>query len=185
MATDVVRRDETAIARPLKSLVPLIRAELDAGDAAGVEHYRRAGEMLLEAKSQVSHGEWQGWLQRNFHRSERQALKYMQLARIAKSAPKGGFETLQDAVAPNRHAEPARSWQPQVRQIAASIDVGRMAQERDNRERERRLLRELAHKVVDIGYRVLATKLHPDKPGGSTEAMKRLNEVRRLLKEAV
>ena len=31
--------------------------QLAAGDAAGLEHYRR-GEMLRQAKEQVRHGEW-------------------------------------------------------------------------------------------------------------------------------
>lgn len=38
------------ISRPLKILVPLIQGELQMGTNAGREHYRRAGEMLIEAK---------------------------------------------------------------------------------------------------------------------------------------
>ena len=44
---------ERRVARPLKVLVPLIKNELVAGDAAGLEHYRQAGEML---KSRMAHG---------------------------------------------------------------------------------------------------------------------------------
>ena len=46
----------------------------------------------------------------------------------------------------------------------------------------RKVRRDLAFKVIDIGFKVLATKLHPDK-GGSTEAMTRLNNIRQSLKE--
>lgn len=184
MSTDVARR-EVSVARPLKALVPLIRAELEAGDAAGVEHYRAAGEMLLEAKAQVFHGEWIGWLQRNFAIPPRTAQKYMKLAAVVAKTPTRRFSTLRDAASPNFRSEPAQTWQAAVRQTTASLNFDRLAAEREGRDREQRLLRELAHKLVDIGYRVLAAKLHPDKPGGSTEAMKRLNEVRRLLKEAV
>ena len=53
-----------------------------------------------------------------------------------------------------------------------------------NRQQERDLERRLALKLIDIGYRVLATQLHPDRRGGSTEAMARLNNVRRRLKDA-
>jgi hypothetical protein len=56
---DAVRQ---AIARPLKVLVPMIKIEIAAGDEAGLEHYRRAGEMLVEAKDQVPHGSWSRWL---------------------------------------------------------------------------------------------------------------------------
>jgi hypothetical protein len=42
--------------------------------------------------------------------------------------------------------------------------------------------RRLAHELIDIGYRVLATKLHPDKGSKNGDAMQRLNEVRSTLK---
>jgi hypothetical protein len=41
---------------------------------------------------------------------------------------------------------------------------------------------ELANKLVDIGFKSLAKKLHPDMPGGSTEEMSRLIKVRNRLK---
>jgi Protein of unknown function (DUF3102) len=44
----------------------MIKREIELGQAAGLEHYRKAGEMLLEAKAQVEHGGWTTWLQRNF-----------------------------------------------------------------------------------------------------------------------
>jgi DnaJ-class molecular chaperone len=40
----------------------------------------------------------------------------------------------------------------------------------------------LAMQLIDIGYKALATKFHPDK-GGSRDAMSRLNEVRDRLKQ--
>ena len=49
MTTVVTTKKEGRIGRPLKILVPLIKEELEAGDSAGLEHYRRAGEMLLES----------------------------------------------------------------------------------------------------------------------------------------
>ena len=46
----------TAVARPLRILVPLIKDDLKEGDAAaeraGLPHYRAAGEKMLEAKPQ-------------------------------------------------------------------------------------------------------------------------------------
>src|SRR5215216_3184776 len=46
-----------------------------------VEHARAAGEMLIEAKSQVPHGGWLPWLEENFEDSERTAQVYMRIAR--------------------------------------------------------------------------------------------------------
>jgi len=56
--------------------------------------------------------------------------------------------------------------------------------EQTNREQERKLVGDLALEIISIGYKVLATKMHPDK-GGSHEAMQRLNAARDLLKEAI
>jgi hypothetical protein len=38
------------------------RIERATGCAPGREHYRRAGEMLIEAKEQVGYGGWSHWL---------------------------------------------------------------------------------------------------------------------------
>jgi len=65
------------VARPLKVLVPLIKDELIAADDVGLEHYRRAGAMLVEAKENVPHGSWSRWLTKNFELSQTQAKRYM------------------------------------------------------------------------------------------------------------
>lgn len=52
---------------------------------AGVQHAIRAGELLIEAKSQVEHGQWLPWLEANCEFSERTAQGYM---RLAKELPK-------------------------------------------------------------------------------------------------
>jgi hypothetical protein len=41
--------------------------------------------MLLEAKEQVKKGEWQDWLQHNFHLSHNTAKIYMKLAEVEKA----------------------------------------------------------------------------------------------------
>ena len=77
---------ERAVARPLKILIPLIKDEIVAGDAAGLEHYRAAGELLLEAKSQQAAGKFVKWFEeQNFGWGIRQAQRYMALADIVAS----------------------------------------------------------------------------------------------------
>ena len=173
----------TSLTRPLKVLVPLIKEELDAGDTAGIEHYRKAGEMLLEAKEQVAHGEWKGWVQRNFDRRLTTVRYYMRLAEEVKKTPRRVFTSVRQAVRPD---EPSHgpSWQQPVREIASRVNVDALAKERQDREKEQRLLQTLSHQLIGIGYKVLASKLHPDK-GGSAEAMARLNKVRDILKGAI
>jgi len=172
----------TEIARPLKALIPLIREELEAGDNAGIEHYRRAGEMLLEAKEQVEHGEWKGWVDRNFHLSYATATRYMQLVDLPKSRARATFTSMRGALRQTGGGKV--SWQAPVQETISRVNVEALAKDRQNRERETQMLHKLGHQLIDIGYKVLSAKLHPDK-GGSTEAMARLNRVRSILKDAI
>jgi len=186
MSQALAERTRGEVARPLKLLVPLIKSALNAGDEAGVPHFRKAGEMLHEAKEQVARGEWQGWVERNFNRSVRQAQNYMRLAAQTADQKRSAlrFSTLSEFTQPNRDPGHATSWQVPVREIASRVNVAALTAERQNKEKEERLMRQLSHQLIDIGYRVLSAKLHPDK-GGSTEAMSRLNNVRKILKEAL
>lgn len=46
-----------------------------------VEHAHKAGQLLIEAKKDVSHGQWGEWVKINCQFSERTARKYMQLSK--------------------------------------------------------------------------------------------------------
>ena len=48
---------------------------------SALEYALEAGRLLVEAKSQVEHGEWLPWLKANFEGGERNARNYMRLAR--------------------------------------------------------------------------------------------------------
>jgi hypothetical protein len=50
---------------------------------------------------------------------------------------------------------------------------------------ERDAERKLLHRTVDIGYKVLAKELHPDKLSGDKTAMTRLNRVRDKAKHSI
>jgi hypothetical protein len=73
-----------------------VRAAEDAARDA-VSHAIRAGELLIEAKSLVKHGEWLPWLDANFPGSERTAQTWMRLA--SKSAAVADLPTVREAVA--------------------------------------------------------------------------------------
>jgi len=186
--TKIALREQETITRPLKVLVPLIKEEIELGDAAGLEHYRLAGEMLIEAKTQVEHGQWSAWLSRNFKLGQETARTYMKLvpALEAQNPAAAGFSSMREALRPNASSKTA--WHEPVKEILTERVtpnfVDRFAQERQEKEKELQLMRQLANQLIDIGYKVLATKLHPDK-GGSQEAMSRLNKVKSLLKQAI
>lgn len=73
-----------AASNSLPELAARIRAEHEAtADAlkSSVEHSIAAGELLIEAKAKVPHGQWLPWLRDNCAISERTAQLYMRLAK--------------------------------------------------------------------------------------------------------
>jgi len=174
-------RDREPLVRPLRELVPLIDDELKAAYQAGIAHYRAAGALLLEAKAQLRHGEFQPWLKRHFALSARSARDYMRLAEETASHDNNGsalpFSSLRDYLRQAAAARPVADSTP----IWSVIELEAQRQDLARREEERRLRRRLALDVIDAGYRVVAQRLHPDR-GGSSGEMARLNDVRALLK---
>ncbi len=80
MATAAI--DVTACQQTLEDLAAEIVQEHTAA-RAGLEHARRAGELLIEAKQQVQHGEWLPWIKANVACvTRRMAQHYMRLARL-------------------------------------------------------------------------------------------------------
>jgi hypothetical protein len=68
----------------LPELAARIRAEHEATSAAlksSAEHGIAAGELLIEAKAKMPHGQWLPWLKDNCAMSERTAQLYMRLAK--------------------------------------------------------------------------------------------------------
>ena len=180
MKTALAVKTKSQIARPLPVLVPLIQEEIAAGNSAGLDHYRQAGELLLEAREQVAEFKWSKWLSANFALHRSTAYRYMTLAERIRENP--------DLVATSQQTmfeivQPDERKKRQKRRAAFKLHkpVDQFAVERQARTEETRVLRKLALELIDIGFKALATRLHPDH-GGSGLAMRRLNRVRRELK---
>lgn len=194
--SSVVIQEERQVARPLKVLVPLIKEDLRQGDEAAknaaMPYYLAAGEKLLEAKGQMARGEFGPWLARNFDRSQSTAEKYMELAATTstQNLRARSFSSLNEfhkatgnpAYMPNKPRP--QPWHEPVRDgiEKARRDAERLREETLSRQQERDAERKLALQLIDIGFKALASKLHPDK-GGSRDAMSRLNRVRDRLKQ--
>jgi hypothetical protein len=182
-----VQSEGRKVARPLKVLIPMIQSELQQGNDAGQEHYRLAGQMLIEAKGQVAYGGWGRWLSKNFDLSHRQANEYMRWAREYDENRGGAAKVAHSSLRQmSGHTERAREdrqskQQQDFRRVLRDVARDDFVQERQARDDEVRLHRELAEELIDIGFRALATRLHPDR-GGSKDAMSRLNRVRDELK---
>jgi len=152
-----------------------------------MQYYADAGDKLIEAKEQVAYGYWGTWLSKNFSRSASQAQTYMRYARLrAENAEKRGpavqlpsslreMEGHTTRRREQRHAE--RAYKSVLRDLESDL----YSQEEQSRADEVRLHREIALELIDVGFKALATRLHPDR-GGSKDAMTRLNRVRDELK---
>jgi hypothetical protein len=65
-------------------LVSEIKTELEKEREAlstGLEHARRAGELLLKVREEYEYGTWEEWLREHFDMSERTAQDYIRLAK--------------------------------------------------------------------------------------------------------
>ena len=73
-----------APAEDLAALAAQINADHEAGEGAarqGLEHFRAAGEKLVQAKRRCGHGRWLKWLEANVRFSQTAASAYMRVAR--------------------------------------------------------------------------------------------------------
>jgi hypothetical protein len=107
---------------------------------------RRA--MLLEAREQVAAFKWGAWLSKHFTLSKTTAWRYMRLAergaerKEASRFPEG--TTLKAAIGERDEAgQRVGSFRP-IREFTAGVDADRLSQEKQTRDAEVRLHRELA-----------------------------------------
>jgi hypothetical protein len=165
-------------------LIPLIRTALKdadvAADNAAKSHRQVAGEKMLEAWPQFTdRDKFYAWVRRNFRVEREQAKVYMKIADAAKYAAleKKDSDDLHRRLFGDER-EPIKIDEATNARWAAA-DARREAWMAESRERatEREAQNAILKKMLDTGYKVLATKMHPDK-GGSAEDMKRLNAVR-------
>lgn len=189
MSTAVTVVPEAQLARPLDVLVPLIKEDVGMAETAGAEYYRAAGAKLQEARSQVERGRFRKWLHENFAFNVSTAYRWMDLAGkmefLRARNPEAPPAKTQSEVVDKRHPGHRPNWHKPVQQVVDRVNVESLREQIHGRKEEKKLQRALGLQLIDIGYKVLASKLHPDHKGGSEEAMTRLNAVRKLLKGAL
>ena len=131
--------------KPLPAVPAWQQMAADANDFAAdaerqlrsaVESARAAGDLLLQIRKQVGHGNWTEWLKQHWNHSDRVAQKYMQIAvswsLIADKSPKSINHALQllveetGAGKPNkpaqRGAEPAQRGAEPVAAIPKELE---------------------------------------------------------------
>jgi hypothetical protein len=187
MASNVATKDETQVARPLNVLIPLIKEALGAAkmaaDEAAKPYFVCVAELLVEARSQQTYSECLSWAFRHFKIREVQVKRYLSLGNHLRIKGRAAtFESLNDYTRQQGSQVGGQAaWREPIKKIMGKVDLEGLRQADLSRIQERALEKELALQLIDIGYKALATKLHPDK-GGSRDAMARLNTVRERLK---
>jgi DUF3102 family protein len=93
---------DPARSNSLADLAARIRIEHEACRQAlkhGLEHAIAAGELLIEAKKQLKHGQWLPWLREHCRTPERTARHYMRLAKHKEQIGNIADLTVTEAVA--------------------------------------------------------------------------------------
>lgn len=196
MTTAMTNQKDKQVVRPLRVLVPLIKKDLangkEASESAGMPYRKAAGEKMIEARdgNNMTVKDLCDWSKRNFNLGRSQTLLYVSYA-----AATGGLSGRPDAFSSMtdfqrkhlghdiKNTVRPQAWHEPVKKIIGRVDVDTLNLRQSELKRidERDAERKLAMQLIDIGYKALATKLHPDK-GGSRDAMSRLNRVRDRLR---
>jgi hypothetical protein len=83
--------------------------------------------MLLEAKEQMSHGDFLPWAVRTFSRDVSTLRRYMKLVQIIKTRPRARFESVRQAVRPDHQGSKGvpqgAAWTEPVRRVVAVTEA--------------------------------------------------------------
>ena len=174
--------------------MPIIKKDLQdmkaAADEAAVPYQIKIGGELIEAKSDPKLSSkiiFDDWVEKTFRIKASTATIWIRKAGL--SADGAVFKSAEDVYGGydrDKRAHHQPKWFPPVKDLVdRAQNAARLFRERQlSSEKERAAERRLALRLIDIGYKVLSVELHPDKRGGSHEAMQRLNAVRARLRDA-
>jgi Protein of unknown function (DUF3102) len=104
---DVVRTDDD-LAREINAE----HGHVEAYKHHTIKHAVRCGGLLLEMKRRVGHGNWLGWVEKNFEASERTARNYVEIAKSAAVADLADDTTMRSVL--RALASPSRSKEPKA-----------------------------------------------------------------------
>jgi hypothetical protein len=178
-------------------LKELFQEANEAAENATRSYYQKAAPLLIEAQEGHFKGNTAGfyaWAQKKFGKSTTSIRTYIAYGiRDGRKSFKNISEFVYTSKDKGGLGQKPRSlidrpWTRPVDDIAqrAQREAFRLIQEEAlSRAEEREAKRKLAHRLIDIGYRVLAKELHPDKLDGDKAAMQRLVEVRDTLKHCM
>lgn len=148
----------------LSTLATEIVAEHEACERASksaVEHAVRCGELLIEAKGEVEHGQWLLWLAENFPAHINTASNYMRLAANSQRVVNSGSirEALADLAAPRPAPTPSptSSPAPAVSRPPRPAEPPALTELRDEHARTH-----VIHHLATIGHKVAILRIAQD-----------------------
>ena len=189
--------------RSLAKLTPMIRKELKAGFQAGERHWKTVGRLLNEARENFTKKglpksgkgpTWGEWVSQEFiHPWTNDPLnidtarKWMRAVNNnGRSRPSLSIRAATDTRSPDHpDHNPKLDWQAGVRKVQKTVNVDQLRKQLATEREQARERDALARKIVDAGFRALSAVVHPDRPGGSKEAMKKLTETKNWLQEQI
>jgi hypothetical protein len=206
MATAIMEPETYDIVQPhsLREYADLLNDLARDIELTNIEKWTQFGKLLQNCcdehfGSQRSKAFWK-WVDRNVTVivvGRRQGERYMDLYNNTKQIEEGRarprekpIESIADfergrGRQPSGLRVPKRDYQKPVEDILRRINTEALARDRMKKADELDEVRKLAKQIIDIGFKALATKLHPDKKGGSKHAMTLLNQARDRLRRAI
>jgi Protein of unknown function (DUF3102) len=91
--TDIVHTDDDLVRE-----INTEHGHVETHKRSAIKHAIRCGELLLEMKQRVGHGNWLSWVEENFQASERTARNYMEIAKSAAVADLSDATTMRSAL---------------------------------------------------------------------------------------
>lgn len=164
------------------------------GHLAGIkvrcrDRYIAIGGHLVALRKLVPDGEWAAFIRDNFEFSTTSAGEYMRFYRQTRAHRGPRPTTLDDIRAtprPDHQPRDFRAYRKTVHRAEAFIH-GASREHAPEPETGRRsphahklFVREMAHQIIQVGYRLLAQRYHPDR-GGASADMAALSEAKALL----
>ena len=202
MTTELFKNSDKQVARPLREISAEIKRVFKEGKAAAEEvwrpHEERIGLLLIEAKTHFPDGKgFPDWFEaQDFGFSYSTGKRWRQFATSLQDVPdfvrdkifSPTEKPLRVSHIVDRHGyvNPSNVRAAEMARIhrEATANAERFMAKRRDLAKEIALIKAIALKIIDAGYKVLATKMHPDK-GGSHDAQRRLNAARAKLKQAL
>jgi hypothetical protein len=166
---------------------------LDNAQMAAREYRYKAGVCLIEAKASPEMTDFPAYATKETGVDATTYRVWMQGGRVLLENATASRETGRTARLPSsselRGQEGGRVSRPYISAVdetihKAEVNMDRLRERELDAYREEAEVLKLAKQIVDIGYKALATKLHPDK-GGDRAAMARLTEAKKLLLKAL